>query len=255
MEAKSPGRGTDSSNRAGELNGQTNNQVSHACNNELLKYSCMSDRMHGSEQPPVERSSSSGEAVLSPNQLVNSYSGPLGTKYSMGVPDRLCVGATSTVCPKSSTLFLRTNQSDKRGVNETPPETGNLTVGTSSGGRVLVQHIPGPQEGWRAETSDKSQSPQPICQYRAFQNGGYSHREGSIETRGLASQSRPEGRILCHPHRSNLQKVPQMSSSANIPVYVSTFRAVIDPVGIHQDAETSTGPSSRDGHASGSLYR
>ena len=43
--------------------------------------------------------------------------------------------------------------------------------------------------------------------------GGYSHREGSIETRGLASQSRPEGHILCHPHRSNPQKVPQMSSS------------------------------------------
>ena len=82
------------------------------------------------------------------------------------------------------------------------------------------------------------------------------HREGSIETRGLASQSRPEGRILCHPHRSDPQNVPQMSSSGeNIPVYVSTFRAVIGPVGIHQDAEASTGPSSRDGHASGSLYR
>ena len=216
----------------------------------------MSNRMHGSEQPPVERSSSSGEAVLSSDQLVNSYSRPLGTKYGTGVPDRLRVGATPTVCPKSSTLFLRTNQPDKRGINKTPPETGNPTVGTSSGGRVLVQHIPGPQEGWRAETSDKSQSPQPVCQHRAFQNGGYSHCEGSIETRGLASQSRPEGRILCHPHRSDSQKVPQMSSSGeNISVYVSTFRAVIGPVGIHQDTKTSTGPSLRDGHASGSLYR
>ena len=156
-EAKSSGRGTDSSNTAGELNGQTSNQVSHVCKsfiNEFQKCSCMLDHMHGSEQPPVEWSSSNGEAVLSSDQLVNSYSRPLGTKYGTGVPDRLRVGATPTVYSKSSILFLRTNQPDKRGINETPPETGNPTVGTSNGGMVLVQHIPGSQEGQRAETSD-----------------------------------------------------------------------------------------------------
>ena len=257
-EAKSPGRRTDSSNRAGELNRQTSNQVSHVCKsfiNEFQKYSSMSDRMHGSEQPPVERSSSSGEAVLSSDQLVNSYSRPLGTKYGTGVPDRLRVGATPTVCPKSSTLFLRTNQPDKRGINETPPETGNPTVGTASGGRVLVQHIPGPQEGRRVETSDKSQSPEPqyCVNTEHFKMEGI-HIVKDLLRHGdwLAKVNLKDAyfAISIDPTHRRYLKCQILGK-----IYQFTCLPVIGPVGIHQDAETSTGPSSRDGHASGSLYR
>ena len=38
-----------------------------------------------------------------------------------------------------------------------------------------------PQERW-AETSNKPQSPQPICQHQAIQNGGYLHHKSSLET-------------------------------------------------------------------------
>ena len=83
------------------------------------------------EQPPVIRPSPR-EALLSSNQLVNNYTRPLGTQYGMGIPNRVCVGATPTVASKPSILLLRTNQSDLRGVNKTSLETGNSTVGTSA---------------------------------------------------------------------------------------------------------------------------
>ena len=35
----------------------------------------------------------------------------------------------------------------------------------------FIQGIPSLQEGWRAETSDKSQNPQLDCQHREIQNG------------------------------------------------------------------------------------
>ena len=46
-------------------------------------------------------------------------------------------------------------------------------------------------------------------------------------------------------HRSDPQKVPESDIKflENVPFYMSTFWADISPVGIQQDAETSTGPS------------
>ena len=120
--------------------------------------------MHGGKQSVLDRSSSSRGTLPSPVQLVGYHSGSLGIEHSTGLPDRFCVGATPTVSSQPSTL-LRTNQSDSRGVNKTAQEAGDSTVGTSCGGRIPVQHFPSPQEGRRAETSDKPQNPQPACKH------------------------------------------------------------------------------------------
>ena len=136
-EATGPGKETRNTNRAGKLNGLSS-QFSHVCT---------SDCMHKGEQSPVDRPSSSSEALLSSNQLVDNYIGPLGTEYGTGLPDRLCVGTIPTVSSTPSMLLFRTKQSDPKGVNKTPPETGDSTGGTSCGVRVPVQHIPSPQEG------------------------------------------------------------------------------------------------------------
>ena len=157
---------------------------------------------------------------------------------------------------RSPPLLFRTNQSDSRGVDKAAREAGNLTVGTPCGSRILVQHFPSPQEGRRAETSDKSQSPQSARKHRTFQNGGHPHGEGPVEARGLACQSGFEGRLLRHPHTSNSQEVSQiLSPRENVSLHVSTFRTVISPMGIHQDSETSLSPSSGNGHASSGLHR
>ena len=156
--------------------------------------------------------------------MVNSYTGPLGSEYGTGIPDRLCVcvRATPKVSSELFLLLLEKNQSDPQGFNKTLSETGHSTAGTSCGGRVLVQHIPSLQGGWRTETSDNPQNPQPICQHQAFQNGRYSHHERSPETRGLASHSRLERHILCHSHTPNPQKVPQFPNPReHVPLCMS----------------------------------
>ena len=150
----------------------------------------------------------------------------------------------------------QTNWSDSRGVDKAAHEAGDSTVGTPCGGRILVQHFPSSQKGRRAETSDKSQSPQPARKHRAFQDGGYPHGKGPVEASGLACQGGFEGRLLRNSHTLNPLEVSQISSPReNISLRVPTIRSVISPVGIHQNSEASLSPSSRDGHASCGLHR
>ena len=75
--------------------------------------------MHGGEKRGIDRPSSSREALPPSVQLVNNHSGPVGPKHCTGPPDRLCVGATPTVSPQPSSLLLKTNLSDSRGVDKT----------------------------------------------------------------------------------------------------------------------------------------
>ena len=112
------------------------------------------------------------------------------------------------------------------------------------------------QKGQRAETSDKSQSPQPAHKHRAFQDGGYPHGKASVEARGLVCQGGFEGRLLRNPHTPNPLEVSQISCPReNVSLRVPTIQSVISPVGIHQNSEASLSPSSRNGHASSGLHR
>ena len=116
---------------------------------------------------------------------------------------------------------------------------------------ILVQNFPSSQKGRMAETSDKSQSPQPAHKHRAFQDGGYPHSKGPVEARGLACQGGFKGRLLRNPHTPNPLEVSQISSPReNVSLRVPTIRSVINPVGIHQNSEASLSPSSRNGYTS-----
>ena len=66
--------------------------------------------------------------------------------------------------------------------------------------------------------------------HRAFQDGGYPHGKGPVETRGLACQGGFEGRLLCNPHTPNPLEVSQISSpQENVSLRVPTIRSVISP--------------------------
>ena len=86
--------------------------------------------VHGGEKLGIYRPSSSREALPPSVQLVNNHTGLVHPKHCTGLPDRLCVGATPTVSPQPSSLFLKTNLSDSREVDKTAQEAGDLTVGT-----------------------------------------------------------------------------------------------------------------------------
>ena len=155
---------------------------------------------------------------------------PVGHKHCPRLPDRLCVVATPIVSPLPSSLLLRTNWSDSRGVDKAAQEAGDLTVGTACGGRILFQYFPSSQKGRRAETSDKSQSPQLARKHQAFQDGGYPHGKGPVEARGLACQGGFEGHLLRNPHTPNPLEVSQISSPReNVSLCVPTIRSVISP--------------------------
>jgi len=56
--------------------------------------------------------------------------------------------------------------SNTGGDNQIPPKTGNIRGG------FPLQHIPGPQKGWRAKICYQSQSTTQLCSPRTLQDEG-----------------------------------------------------------------------------------
>ena len=106
------------------------------------------------------------------------------------------------VCPPSTppslqSSFVHRGHCDLEGGNTVfPAEAGNLSDPSLDEG-ILFQHVHGPQERWRSETCYQSETPEQICEIRAFQNGGATYSQGSFETKRLDGQGGPE-RCLFH---------------------------------------------------------
>ena len=58
-------------------------------------------------------------------------------------------------------------------------EVGDLTDPSLNRG-ILLQHVHCAQERWRSETCHQSETPERICEIRAFQNRGATHSQGSL---------------------------------------------------------------------------
>ena len=58
--------------------------------------------------------------------------------------------------------------------------------------QLCVPDIPGGEEGWRSEASDKSEGPQPIREDGALQDGGPSPPSRPPPARGLDGQNGPK---------------------------------------------------------------
>ena len=71
--------------------------------------------------------------------------------------------------------------SPQRGDTTAVTETGSARGSTQHQG-FLLQHVHGSQEGRRSETGYQPETPEQICEIRAFQNGGTAHSQGRKTT-------------------------------------------------------------------------
>ena len=175
-------------------------------------------------------------------KLVCHNTGPVGTKYGTGIPDRLCGNATPRVTANSSTLYLGAGHTNTGGNIQTPTETGDTTCGVPLGEGLLLKHISGTQKGWGAKTRHQPQSAKQLCSPRALQDGGNSHPEGPSGAGRLAGKDRPEGRILCNSDTPITSEIPAVSiPRENLPLHLPSLWTLLRPMGVHKDSETSPG--------------
>ena len=106
-----------------------------------------------------------------------------------------------------STLFCRADPINSGGGTGTPKQRSSNTDPSE---RVLLKPLPGSKKGWRAETSDKPESPESVCSGATLQDGRNPYLEGPDESEGLVGESGPKGRILCNPNPSVSPSVSQI---------------------------------------------
>ena len=89
-----------------------------------------------------------------------------------------------------------------------------------------------------------------------LQNGGDPYPQEPAPKRGLASKSRPEGRLLFNPDKSTAQEVPMLPIQEQaISVQLSPLRPGLSPLGLYQDPEADSSSRTGAGDADDSLYR
>ena len=185
-----------------------------------------------------------GKAACWPNKRVQRELGPADTG-SLDTTDssRVSVTPSSSTSSNSGTLTVAAAIS-ATGTGITR-DTDDVRETSHKGGSVgpkgfCLTDISGAQERWRPQAGNKSEGSEQVHCGRALQDGGLSHGEGHGETRGLASQNRPEGCLLFSANRPRPPEVPSVSvAGQSLSVPVPTIWPILCPSHVHKTDETS----------------
>ena len=171
-------------------------------------------------------------------QLAENNCRPMGTTSSPGLQARIDVNPKPTNCAETlryeeqSLARRRNTEVDKqRGSNESAPLYKP----------VSQPDIPGSQERWVIQTSDKPETSELAHRAGAFQDGEPGNDEGPVETRRLDGVS---GLKRCLSISGNLggpPETPEISvAREHIRVPMSTLWLEQRPMCLHQTAEAGT---------------
>ena len=152
-------------------------------------------RDHTSIQPDLCRSNQ-----LVPSQLESPNSGTMDHSDCVGgIPYPSYISSTPALPSIQSSSVLGGSCDNGGRDSVSPAEAGHLSNPYHHRG-ILLQYVPSSQEGWRSETSHKSETSKHTCEIRAFQDGGPTHSQGSPTEERLDGKGGPQGCLL---HGSN----------------------------------------------------
>ena len=122
-------------------------------------------------------------------------------------------------------------------------------------GGILQQPFSCGEEGRdRATPSNQPFQVQQLCGTLPLQDGRLKSSCGIIETRGFHVQTRPEGRLFLGPPSQAVSEIHPLSvSRQDVPIHLSPIRADIRPTHLHQNTQTSSRVSKKDGRPDNSL--
>ena len=125
-----------------------------------------------------------------PKKLGSTNTGPLGPSNSGWIPS----GANNTLTPNQNPphhkIPSRSYGSDlHRGIRAAAQSSH--CGDTSNPREFCLPAVPGGEEGWGPETSNKLEEPQSICENRAFQNGGAPSAPRPSTVSGLDDEDGP----------------------------------------------------------------
>ena len=171
-------------------------------------------------------------------QLAENNCRPMGTTSSPGLQARIDVNPKPTNCAK--TLRYEEQSLARRGNTEVDKQRGS-NESAPLYKPVSQPDIPGSQERWVIQTSDKPETSVPAHRAGAFQDGEPGNDEGPVETRRLDGVS---GLKRCLSISGNLGGPPEILEISvareHIRVSVSTLWLEQRPTCFHQTAEAGT---------------
>ena len=232
--------------------------VTHSFANNLCSLYDQIFKRKGHSTPTCIRSTSRTATVLS-EKLGSPNKGQVDPRNSKGLQNRIqrepqAAGQTSPNAIQSITRRPHTtggirasnkrgNQADCRGI-------------PSRGREFLFDPFLGPKKRWRPEAGHQPESPKPVCHSTTLQDGGHSHPKNPLETRRLASENRPQGRLLCHPNSGRKQEIPKLfDGGQKLPIHLSPLRPCISSMGLYQDPQAGSSSRSRAWGETSDLYR
>ena len=232
--------------------------VTHSfANNSCSLYDQIFKRK-GHSTPTCIRSTSRTATVLS-EKLGSPNKGQVDPRNSKGLQNRIqrepqAAGQTSPNAIQSITRRPHTTggirASNKRG------NQGDCRGIPSRGREFLFDPFLGPKKRWRPEAGHQPESPKPVCHSATLQDGGHSHPKNPLETRRLASENRPQGRLLCHPNSGRKQEISKLfDGGQKLPIHLSPLRPCISSMGLYQDPQAGSSSRSRARGETSDLYR
>ena len=143
-----------------------------------------------------EQSTGGGKNVSLCHQLESNNPEQVGPSHGAGLPHSFQGGASSSARTSTMSVF--------RGTNEAFARRGNLLAGEGGSGdsgacclgrRVLLDPLPGAQDGRSDEAGHKSKSIELLGSSPALQDGRYPYVSGYSSARRMACQTGSEGRL------------------------------------------------------------
>ena len=185
-----------------------------------------------------EQSTGGGKNVSLCHQLESNNPGPVGPSYGAGLPHSFQGGASSSARTSPMSVFRGTNEAFARGGNLLAGEGGSGDSGACClGRRVLLDPLPGAQDGRSDEAGHKSKSTELLGSSPALQDGRYPYVAGYSSARRMACQTGSEGRLLHSTNPSGSLEVPSLRGGpGSLPIHMSTIRSILCSLGFYQSA-------------------
>ena len=199
---------------------------------------------------------SSRKAGTLPKKLGTNNKGPVGPRYSKGVPYRIPHNT-----PPDSEAAPSTNESVPGGHNADRIAKANNKTSSDRGhyasrGCIPLHPLLSTQEGRGPTSGNQPETPQLLRTDPPFQNGGNARPEEPPTGGRLACKGRPERCLLFCPDTLGAQEIPELHSRQHLlPVHLPPIRSGVSPLGLYQDPQTSHSSRERAGDADDSLYR
>ena len=185
------------------------------------------------------------------------YSGPLGLAGNPGIPSRIYTASCSaSPCKHAKPTPSIGGSVRPRGERFAGQASCSSSRPTAPNRRLHKFFVCSPQKGWGKSPSSQPETPKPVPNIRAFQNGGDPYAKRSFKAGGLAGKDRSQGCLSDSTHLERSPKIPSISlERQHARVCLPPIWPGNSPKGVHKIDETHSSTVETEGYSINNIPR